>query len=207
MILVRGRGESMNYTITREDSDHLQHHGVKGMKWGVRKDKQPSGSTKMRKSKKRNHYYDPDFNAKYHNVKGRKIRTVDMFTSDSKLKKKIQDWSENEDAKIRDDLSYGKISKKKAQRRWNDLAEETDRRIKEIENRKLITYAKENQRSINRARELVNQQQIQQMTAQQLMHQQITQNQHTQQMMLNQQFANQNASLSISGGMNPFMFG
>lgn len=178
----------MNYIITR-DKDYIQHHGVKGMKWGIRKDKQLSGSTKMYRFKKRNTYYDPDFNAKYHNIKGRKIRTVDMLTSDSKLKKKIQDWSENEEAKIRDSLFYGKISKKKARRRLIDLAEETDRRIKEIENRKITTYTKENKRSINRGMEIT---------------QRIVQQQMIQQQMQN---INRSASLGLSGGVKPFMFG
>lgn len=33
------------------DSIHLQHHGVKGMKWGVRKDKRGSGRIATRKRK------------------------------------------------------------------------------------------------------------------------------------------------------------
>lgn len=33
------------------DSIYLQHHGVKGMKWGVRKDKRGSGRTATRKRK------------------------------------------------------------------------------------------------------------------------------------------------------------
>ena len=33
------------------DNIYLQHHGVKGMKWGVRKDKRGSGRTATRKRK------------------------------------------------------------------------------------------------------------------------------------------------------------
>ncbi len=37
------------------ENNELQHHGVKGMRWGVRKDRKPSGTTKPKQKKEDNH--------------------------------------------------------------------------------------------------------------------------------------------------------
>jgi hypothetical protein len=104
----------------------LVHHGVKGMKWGVRKDRKKGVGKRMvdyspdvikkayRDPSKRN---SSDFHAKL----GRLFRL-----NKCKTKQDIQDWSENEDARIRDDLHYGKITKDQAKRRSSSLAKETD---------------------------------------------------------------------------------
>lgn len=224
----------MEYYIYKGE-DELYHYGVKGMRWGVRRYRNADGTLtsagqrrvaraqkladrfeKSRSARRlvdranraagvntKNRYYDPDFNSKYIDVKGRKIRVTDMGSSKSKLSQKVADWMEAEDARIRDELNYGKISKKEAQRRFDDLAEEADRRYSEIKNRRIYS-GKSAVSNMSLMSSSINQMQTQQMIqTQQLVQQQM--NQMAMQQMV--QDSMRIASLGLSGGMNPFMFG
>ena len=103
----------------------LRHHGVKGMKWGVRKkrDKNANGVGRAKRLSKVSKSDTSDIRAKF----GRMIRL-----NKCKTKQDIQDWSESEDARIRDDLHYGKITKDQAKRRWDSLANETSFALKHL---------------------------------------------------------------------------
>lgn len=105
----------------------------------------------------------------------------------SKLKTKdnIQDWSENEDAKIRDDLNYGKITKKEAERRWDLLASRTEYMLRAAKARSVVNNSRIMDLSIQQANQFAMEQATRASINASL----------------------QAASLSMSGGMNPFMFG
>lgn len=209
------------YCITPKDE--LMHYGVVGMKWGVRKDRGYSGRSKrptmidyspevVKKFYRKGVKAGPtdsaigrtqtsrdeqdriikDLKGRYIRIGFATIRVRDMMASKDKLARAVSDWAEAQDAKIRDDFQYGKISKKQAERKWDQLATDTDRMYKEIEDR---------QRIYNRGQSAVHNSSL--MAAQ--MHQQQVQNQIFQQQAT--QAAMRNASLGLSGGMNPFMFG
>lgn len=137
------------------DSGELYHYGVKGMKWGVRKDRK-----------------------RYVVINGRKV-PVTRFKDD------IQAWSENEDAKIRDDLHYGKITRKEAERKWDLLASRTEYMLRASSGRRFVDNSHIMNLSIQQANQFAMEQ-------------------------ANRASINaslQAASLGMSGGMNPFMFG
>ena len=156
-----------NYFIVNGE---LYHHGVKGMKWGVRKDRKRDSATKK--------------------IRTIKPKSKDIFRYASsmlkiKTKDDIQEWSENEDAKIRDDLFYGKISKKEAKRRSDFLASQTAYMLRAVNGRQFVN----NNRIMDLSAQQANQFAMEQATRASI------------------NASLQAASLGMSGGMNPFMFG
>lgn len=196
------------YIITPKDE--LMHYGVKGMKWGVRKDRETHGIRKLKRKRSGSAQSEQDriiedLQGRYIRIGLAKIRVRDMMTPKEKMIEAIQNWSEAQDGKIRDSYDSGKITKKQADKEWGRLAKETERMLKEAESRYIQN--KRIQRYVNNNPLMTTK--VTQATSQHLsFHQQAVQ-QH-----LNQQFmqesitaANRNASLGLSGGMNPFMFG
>lgn len=168
------------------DNGELYHYGVKGMKWGVRKDRKRYVMINGRKVPVTR--FDGQMETKEMLAHKPKIKDVFRdYHAMSKLKTKndIQEWSENEDAKIRDDLFYGKISNKEAQRRSDLLASRTAYMLRAANGRRFI----ENSHVMNLSIQQANQFTMESATRASI------------------NASLQAASLSMSGGMNPFMFG
>lgn len=168
------------------DSGELYHYGVKGMKWGVRKDRKRYVVINGRKVPVTR--FNGQMETKEMLAHKPKIKDVFRDIHEmSKLKTKddIQAWSENEDAKIRDDLHYGKITKKEAERKWDLLASRTEYML-----------------SASRGRRFIDNSHIMNLSTQQAI--QLAMEQTTR-ASINASL--QAASLSMSGGMNPHMFG
>jgi hypothetical protein len=168
------------------DNGELYHYGVKGMKWGVRKDRKRYVVINGRKVPVTR------FNGQMETKEmlAHKPKNKDVFRDIhvmSKLKTKddIQEWSENEDAKIRDDLFYGKITKKEAQRRSDLLASRTAYMLNAVNGRQFVN----NNHIMNLSVQQANQFAMEQATRASI------------------NASLQAASLGMSGGMNPFMFG
>lgn len=164
----------------------LYHHGVKGMKWGVRKDRKHYVVINGRKVPVTR--FNGQMETKEMLAHKPKIKDVFRdYHSMSKLKTTddIQDWSENEDAKIRDDLNYGKITKEEAERRWDLLASRTEYMLRAAKARSFVNNSRFMDLSIQQAGQIAMEQSTRASINASL----------------------QAASLSMSGGMNPFMFG
>lgn len=86
------------------DNNYLQHHGVKGMRWGVRKDKTQStktrGSTVVQK------------------LFGKKSKTSNKTDDSTPKKKTIKDLS---DAELRE-----RVARLELEKRYKDLAKQTN---------------------------------------------------------------------------------
>lgn len=77
-----------------DDSDYLEHYGVKGMKWGVRKDGKPqgyqggSGSSRKRKKSKVSDVLDPEKRAKRRLAKAKKNYRVSQAKAEAEALEK-----------------------------------------------------------------------------------------------------------------------
>lgn len=77
-----------------DDSDYLEHYGVRGMKWGVRKDGKPqgyqggSGSSRKRKKSKVSDVLDPEKRAKRRLAKAKKNYRVSQAKAEAEALEK-----------------------------------------------------------------------------------------------------------------------
>lgn len=72
---------SITYADDRYNNDELYHHGVKGMKWGVRKDNEYKTDKKIRKQLENAAYDYGRFSKKYNKLYDRKARKTDKRIS------------------------------------------------------------------------------------------------------------------------------
>ena len=151
---------------SQEQYNELYHHGVKGMKWGVRKKSKSGTYTTINiKSPKRGGF---------------------------KSQEELTQWANREAAKIHREYRKGNISTKQLNTRTKELS-----KIMSRESRKF-----NKKRMIEKGKTVTNNQQLLNMSVQQ-----------TNQFALQQAHrdsvnaALMSASLGMSGGSNPYMFG
>lgn len=169
----------------KEYTNELYHHGVKGMKWGVRKDRKAT-------SKGRVNGTVTDKNGKKHeyttiNIKSPKRGGFKSF-------EELERWGYKEENKIHDDYFNRKISKKQLENRLERLTVMQGRELQKLKQKE----------SAKRGAEFINTHQHRFMDMSILQANQFAMEQATR-ASINASL--QAASLSASGGMNPFMFG
>lgn len=169
---------------TEKYTNELYHHGVKGMKWGVRKDRKSTSNGRVNGTV-------TDKNGKKHeyttiNIKSPKRGGFKSF-------EELERWGFKTEDKIRDDYLNRKISKKQLENRLESLAVIQGRELQKLKQKDLI---KKGKTFINNNRHLLDMsiQQANQFAMQEATRASIN-------------ASLQAASLSASGGTNPFMFG
>ena len=127
--------EKLNHSDMNDVEDFLEHHGIKGQRWGVRRFQKKDG-TLTPAGKKR--YVNNDSGEDESVIINDDLRKGEYYSSQDKPKKfktsqDVSDWSELEGGNIRDRLSYNEITEKEATKLWDALAKQTDVEFRRVD--------------------------------------------------------------------------
>lgn len=135
---VKFKTKDRKNTVTHTDMDnHLEHHGVPGMKWGVRKDRRSgsssSSSSKAKTSKSKSVPKGKAASAKKPSNKSNAF--TDFFDADKRANKKVSKLKEKTKAEKAETARKAKIAKAKAE--LSKAKQQNSLTPAEVEERKL----------------------------------------------------------------------
>ena len=129
------------YKLSRESEDHLEHHGIKGQKWGVRRFQNPDGTRIGAKKRKPKKEPEPERKAIHPKYK-EKADTLD----DDELNKRIKRMENELKYNKQQDLLYPDKKRERRERIKKAMQDAISESVKEVVKSAATTLGK---RAIN----------------------------------------------------------
>lgn len=134
----------MEFTINRDSESELQHHGTKGMKWGIRRYQNPDGSLTAAGKKRRSlgqtvHDYK---------VKRKRVKALEKARATKEANKKAAEEAEKKAEERAKKLEAGKIPAKKMTDA--ELAKALDRKNKEKQYKEAVLATSTGKRFVSK---------------------------------------------------------